>query len=114
MCCHSNNKARDHARHEATFSVSKPEDRESMLHFTLNQSDSELQIEEDIFRGFGAKECKREGEHCLKSLHNHNYFFPPQVNIKFDFSFSFWERKKAIYQRRNTSQLFNTTVCVYK
>lgn len=34
--------------------------------------------------------------------------------IEFDFSFSFWERKQYISQRQNTSQLFNTTVCVCK
>ncbi|XP_044042790.1 uncharacterized protein LOC122871572 isoform X2 [Siniperca chuatsi] len=58
-----NTEANDHARHEVTFSLNQPEDREGMLDFTLNQSETEQQFEEDVFRGFSTEECEREASH---------------------------------------------------
>ncbi len=75
MCYHSNTQARNHARHEATFYLNQPEDRELVLDFSLNQSQTEQQFEEDVFRGFSTDECEREGEHCLKLLLNHTWLF---------------------------------------
>lgn len=74
MCCHSTTKVKDQSRHQAIFSINQPANREPMLDFTLNHSETELQNEEDIFRGFSAEECEREGEYCLKSFSNHNGF----------------------------------------
>ncbi|XP_045928051.1 uncharacterized protein LOC123984878 [Micropterus dolomieu] len=58
-----NTEARGHARHEVTFSLSPPEDREGILDFTLNQSETKQQFEEDVFRGFSTDECEREASH---------------------------------------------------
>ncbi|XP_076578322.1 uncharacterized protein redic1 isoform X1 [Chaetodon auriga] len=57
-----NTEPRDHARHEVT-SLNQPEDREPMLDFTLNQSETEQQVEEDVFRGFSTEERQREASH---------------------------------------------------
>ncbi|KAG8005715.1 hypothetical protein GBF38_001675 [Nibea albiflora] len=65
---HSNTETRDHTRHEVTFSLNQPEDREPMLDFTLNQSETEQHIEEDVFRGFNTEE--RERDACLE--HNNS------------------------------------------
>lgn len=89
MCYHSNTDNRNHARQEVTFSLDQPEDREQMLDFTFNQSETELQIEGDVFRGFSTEESEA-GEYDLKLLYIHNDLLP-QVNITFDFSFSIWE-----------------------
>lgn len=45
------------------------------MDFTLNQSETEQQFEEDVFRGFSNEEYEREGEYCLKPLNNHNEYF---------------------------------------
>ncbi|XP_051247822.1 uncharacterized protein LOC127358621 isoform X2 [Dicentrarchus labrax] len=56
-----NTEARDHERYDITFSLNQPDDRQHMLNFTLNQSETEQQIEEaDVFRGFSTEECERE------------------------------------------------------
>ena len=89
MCYHSNTDNRNCARQEVTFSLDQPEDREQMLDFTFNQSETEPQIEEDVFRGFSAEESQA-GEYGSKLLYIHNNLLP-RVNIKFDFSFSIWE-----------------------
>ncbi|XP_030296636.1 uncharacterized protein redic1 isoform X2 [Sparus aurata] len=49
---------RNHARQEVTFSLDQPEDREQMLDFTFNQSETESQIEGDVFRGFSTEESE--------------------------------------------------------
>ncbi|XP_078137643.1 uncharacterized protein redic1 isoform X2 [Sander vitreus] len=54
---------RDQARHEVTFCLNQPEDKEPMLDFTLNQSEAEQQFEGDVFRGFSTEECEREAGH---------------------------------------------------
>nr|XP_046234576.1 uncharacterized protein LOC124053458 isoform X2 [Scatophagus argus] len=54
-----NTEARKHARQEVTFCLNQPEDREPMLDFTLNHSDTEA----DIFSGFNAEEYEREASH---------------------------------------------------
>lgn len=41
---------------------------ESMLDFTLNQSESEQQFEEDVFRGFSHEEFEKEGKNNLQPL----------------------------------------------
>ncbi|XP_040000928.1 uncharacterized protein LOC120799693 isoform X3 [Xiphias gladius] len=66
---------RDCARHEVSYSINQPEDKEPLLDFTLNQSETEQQFEEDVFRGFSNEEYEREGEYCLKPLNNHNEYF---------------------------------------
>ncbi|TKS90989.1 hypothetical protein D9C73_025122 [Collichthys lucidus] len=58
-----NTETRDHARHKVTFSPNQPEDREPMLDFTLDQSETEQHIEEDIFRGFNTGECDRDASY---------------------------------------------------
>lgn len=105
LCCHSNTKARDTARQEV-------EDREPLLDFTLNSSENELQLD-DFFSGFCAGEYEKEGKLCSKSLTSLISFYLCQLNISLNCRFSFWERKKDISQRWNTSQLFSTTVCIY-
>lgn len=39
-----------------------------MLDFTLDQSETEQHIEEDVFRGFNTGECERDGEYCFKTF----------------------------------------------
>ncbi|XP_040886601.1 uncharacterized protein LOC121176576 [Toxotes jaculatrix] len=48
---------RDRARH---FSLNQPEDKEPMLDFIFNQSETEQHFEEDIFRGFSNEEYENE------------------------------------------------------
>ncbi|KAI3366862.1 hypothetical protein L3Q82_009517 [Scortum barcoo] len=55
----NNTEARDHVRHKA-FSLNQLQNREPALDFTLNQSETEQQYEEDIFRGFSTDGCERE------------------------------------------------------
>lgn len=62
LCCHSNTKARDSTRQEVNFSVNQPEETEPVLDFTLNSSENELQLDEDIFSGFCAEEYEYEKE----------------------------------------------------
>ncbi|XP_042259383.1 uncharacterized protein LOC121890857 isoform X2 [Thunnus maccoyii] len=57
------NKARDRARREVTFSLNQAGDKDPILDFTLNQSESEQQFEEDVFRGFSNEEYDREASH---------------------------------------------------
>lgn len=64
VCYHSNTEARDKARHEVTFSLNQLEDKESMLDFSLHQSDTKQQFEGDYFEGFRTEQCEREGEYC--------------------------------------------------
>ncbi|XP_056223040.1 uncharacterized protein LOC130163157 isoform X3 [Seriola aureovittata] len=52
--------AKDRTRHEVNFCLNQPEDMEPMLDFTLNQSETEQQFEEDVFRGFSNEEYERE------------------------------------------------------
>ncbi|XP_042367701.1 uncharacterized protein LOC121961706 [Plectropomus leopardus] len=59
----ANTDARNQTRHEVTFSLSQPADKEPMLDFTLNQSETEQQFEEDYFRGFRSEQREREGEY---------------------------------------------------
>ncbi|XP_059181880.1 uncharacterized protein LOC131960637 [Centropristis striata] len=56
-----NMEARDQARHEATLSLNKPPDREPMLDFTINQSETDQQIDSDLFRGFSKTEASHFG-----------------------------------------------------
>ncbi|XP_029318414.1 uncharacterized protein C12orf40 isoform X1 [Cottoperca gobio] len=55
-----NTKARGPTRHDAPFSLNQPEDKEPVLDFTLNQSETEQPFEGDVFRGFSTEECERE------------------------------------------------------
>ncbi|KAM8740120.1 uncharacterized protein redic1 isoform 2-T3 [Acanthopagrus schlegelii] len=50
--------SRNHARQEVTFSLDQPEDREQMLDFTFNRSETQQQIEEDVFRGFSTEDSE--------------------------------------------------------
>ncbi|XP_034719852.1 uncharacterized protein LOC117938963 isoform X3 [Etheostoma cragini] len=54
---------RDRARHEVTFCLNQPEDKDPVLDFTLNQSEAEQQFDGDVFRGFSTEECEREACH---------------------------------------------------
>ncbi|CAJ1054412.1 uncharacterized protein LOC117805365 isoform X1 [Xyrichtys novacula] len=45
-----------HAAHEVVFSLNQSEDTEPMLDFTLNQSVTEQQFEDDVFRGFSSED----------------------------------------------------------
>lgn len=60
ICYHS--KARGLERHQVTFSLNQAGDKERVLDFTLNQSESEQQFEEDVFRGFSNEEYDRDGK----------------------------------------------------
>lgn len=112
MCYRRKTDSRNHARQEVTFSLDQPEDREQMLDFTFNRSETQQQIEEDVFRGFSTEDSE-PGEYGLKLLYIHNDFLP-EGNIKFDFSFSIWESGiKDTSQRWNTGKILNTTVGYY-
>lgn len=65
ICYHSI--SRDRTRHEVTFSLDQAGDKEPMLDFTLNQSESEQQFVEDVFRGFSNEEYDRDGKYCLSA-----------------------------------------------
>ncbi|XP_071370364.1 uncharacterized protein [Centroberyx affinis] len=55
-----NTEARQHARHKVMFCLNQPEDKEPMLSFTLNQSETEEQFEEQVFRGFSNEDYGSE------------------------------------------------------
>ncbi|XP_078137644.1 uncharacterized protein redic1 isoform X3 [Sander vitreus] len=91
---------RDQARHEVTFCLNQPEDKEPMLDFTLNQSEAEQQFEGDVFRGFSTEECEREGKETFYINPND---FPAEDNVKFDFSAGHFGRGNSkIYLKDET------------
>ncbi|CAK6949779.1 uncharacterized protein LOC122974860 isoform X2 [Scomber scombrus] len=57
------NKARGLVRNQVTFSLNQVGDKEPVLDFTLNQSESEQQFEEDVFRGFSNEEYDTDASH---------------------------------------------------
>lgn len=59
-----------------------------MLDFMLRQSETEQQIEDDVFRGFSNEEYEGGGDACLKIINTHNGSLILHV-IKFNFSFLF-------------------------
>lgn len=58
MCCHSKSKAEDHATYVDSIFLNQPKDKESMLDFTLNQSEIQQQLEDNVFRGFCDEDCE--------------------------------------------------------
>ncbi|XP_067345989.1 uncharacterized protein [Channa argus] len=52
---------REHARHKVSFSLSQSEVKECAFDFMLDQSETEQQFEEDVFRGFSNEEYEGEG-----------------------------------------------------
>ncbi|GAA6233312.1 uncharacterized protein LOC120799693 isoform X4 [Lates japonicus] len=48
---------------EVSFSLNQPEDKEPMLDFMLNQSETEQRFEEEVFRGFSNEEYERQASH---------------------------------------------------
>lgn len=72
MCYHSSTELRESERQEVRFSFSQLGDKEPLLDFTLNQSETEQQFEEDVFRGFCNEEYEREGNVCLKNVNKHS------------------------------------------
>lgn len=86
MCYHSKTEVGEHARQEVRFSFNQPVDKEPMFDFTLYQSETEQQFEEDVFRSFCNEEYEREGNVYLKLLNKHNDYFSPRF-IQFNFSF---------------------------
>lgn len=72
MYYHSKIELRQRERQEVRFSFKELADKEPMLDFTLNQSETEQQFEEDVFRGFCNEEYEREGNVCLKFLNKHS------------------------------------------
>ncbi|XP_030576405.1 uncharacterized protein redic1 [Archocentrus centrarchus] len=74
-------KTGDCVRYEETFSLNQPKDKESMLDFMLNQSETQQQFEEDVFRGFSNEECERESQSHSESAKSKIYL-TDQTSVK--------------------------------
>ncbi|KAK2883172.1 hypothetical protein Q8A73_022105 [Channa argus] len=71
---------REHARHKVSFSLSQSEVKECAFDFMLDQSETEQQFEEDVFRGFSNEEY--EGEAFYLGTAKSKIYLKDETSVK--------------------------------